>query len=47
LKKTKLDVRNISNDLKETQADVRNIKETVKRIEASQTEDVIALLIVT
>ncbi|KAA0561758.1 hypothetical protein ACQCWA_11330 [Rossellomorea aquimaris] len=47
LKETKLDVKNISNDLKETQVDVRNIKETVKRIEASQTEDAIALLKVT
>ncbi|MGM0852824.1 MAG: hypothetical protein ACQEWI_09490 [Bacillota bacterium] len=44
LKKTILDVKNISTDLKETQSDVRDIKETVNRMEASQTENIIALL---
>jgi chromosome segregation ATPase len=47
LKETQTDVRNIRSDLKTTQDDVKEIKETVNRIEASQTEDVIAMLKVT
>ncbi|MEI2664174.1 hypothetical protein [Rossellomorea sp. LJF3] len=47
LKETQIDVRNIRSDLKTTQDDVKEIKETVNRIEASQTEDVIAMLKVT
>ncbi|MCR8847999.1 hypothetical protein NQ095_06230 [Rossellomorea sp. SC111] len=44
---TQADVRSIRSDLKQTQADVKNIKATVDRIEASQTEDVLALIKVT
>lgn len=47
LKETQADVRKISSDLKTTQNDVKEIKETVNRIEALQTEDVIAMLKVT
>ncbi|PFA63042.1 hypothetical protein CN378_18565 [Bacillus sp. AFS015802] len=47
LKETQADVRKISSDLKTTQDDVKEIKETVNRIEASQTEDIIAMLKVT
>lgn len=44
LKETQGEVRKISSDLKTTQNDVKEIKETVNRIEALQTEDVIAML---
>ncbi|KPL60254.1 hypothetical protein [Rossellomorea vietnamensis] len=47
LKQTQADVSGIRSDLKQTQVDVKNIKATVGRIEASQTEDVLALLKVT
>ncbi|MCA1054141.1 hypothetical protein LCM10_04010 [Rossellomorea aquimaris] len=44
LDETRADVKQLSQDLSNTQSDVKDIKETVNRIEASQTEDVIALL---
>jgi chromosome segregation ATPase len=38
------EMKGFRSELKETRTDVKDIKETVNRIEASQTEDVIALL---
>ncbi|RLQ93582.1 hypothetical protein [Falsibacillus albus] len=44
LSETQADVKKLSHDLSNTQKDVKHIKQTVNRIEASQTDDVIAML---
>ncbi len=47
VKETRNELKETRSELKETRTDVKVIKETVNRIEAAQTEDVIAMLKVT